>query len=278
MEPLEQVEQILITKGIDYRKTGDRIRALCMNKAHDDHDPSMFIFPDGGVFCFGCGFRSDITQLFKVEIDQPIGESLKFSTKLNGQYKFQKDLPDYPNPNLPVVNKSYFGLSKDILIKADARKDEDGILFPIYFYSKMIGWQKRFFKNDKYKYISSPRIAKRHFTNYFYPVDLIIGEPKIILVEGALDALTFIDQGFPALCNFGLHFNETKLNLLKSLLINTVILAFDCDSGLMFELDLYNKLKDVFITKILPAGDFKNPRENLLRSKDYNNTVRKELR
>ena len=275
MNTLKQVEDVLRASKVDYRWVGDRLLLKCVNPAHEDRNPSMFIYDNGEVYCFGCKYRTNISKLFGIKIEE-LHKPIITAESLIEYY--ENDLPEYPNLSEPRVEKGYFGLSKNILEAVDARVDGNGIIFPIYLNSKMIGWHKRLFNPGNPKYVSSPKVSKVHFTNYFYPLDLIAKESRIIVVEGVLDALAFIDHGFPAVSNFGLTFSKRKQNLLFELLINKVILGFDLDdAGMRAEGQIYSTLSAGNIeVATLPVGPTKNPRSSL-QDDNYRRKVRKLL-
>ena len=68
MEVLEEIKsrldagQVLRAFGVQVRSAGSgRARARC--PFHDDRDPSLVAYPDGGWYCFGCGEGGDVIDL-----------------------------------------------------------------------------------------------------------------------------------------------------------------------------------------------------------------------
>lgn len=262
---LSRVEKALTARKFRYKRTGNRLVLNCVS--HEDKHPSMYIFDDGTIYCFGCGYRSKVSTLLGLS-------EFDFETVGNGE--IGKDyfpsvntiiprLPEYPKLDEPLITKERFGLSLDVLRRVDAREDETGIIFPIYYRSKLIGWHKRLnTPTADCKYVSSPRVSGEHFTSYFYPMDLLNGTRTIIIVEGILDALAFMQHGLPAVANFGLRFSENKHRILREKMFRKILVGFDNDSsGIKAEIDLFLKLKDEFNVGVLPVCDKKNPRENL---------------
>lgn len=47
--------------GLELRRSGSRWAARC--PFHEDRDPSLYFFPDGGWRCFGCGAHGDAVDL-----------------------------------------------------------------------------------------------------------------------------------------------------------------------------------------------------------------------
>jgi len=275
MNDLSPVEETLRSRGVKYRRVGERLLIKCTNPFHEDHNPSMYIYNDGTVHCFGCGHHTNVNNLFGIKVNQRHKSAILTKTVLD---YVENELPEYPALKEPLVTQGYFGLSKNILETVDAREDYNGIIFPIYLNSRMVGWHKRLFNSDGPKYVSSHKITKTHFTSYFYPLDLVLGESKLILVEGVLDALMFLDYGFPAVSNFGVSLTKRKKELLKELIIEKIIIGFDLDdAGMMKEQDMYQELSDMGIcVKTLPIGTSKNPRGSLSND-NYRRKVRELL-
>lgn len=61
------VENLLRENGIQYKTCGDSLVTLCLNPLHNDHNPSMKIRKDNGLFhCFACGFKGNYYTLEKI--------------------------------------------------------------------------------------------------------------------------------------------------------------------------------------------------------------------
>ena len=59
---VEQLSEILKAIGLDVRGTGSRyVQTLC--PFHQDKDPSLTVWVDGGYLCWGCGKRGFVSQL-----------------------------------------------------------------------------------------------------------------------------------------------------------------------------------------------------------------------
>ena len=54
-------EELLAEKQIDYRSSGKDFVIRCLNKDHDDTNPSMRVDKESGVFhCFSCGYKGQL--------------------------------------------------------------------------------------------------------------------------------------------------------------------------------------------------------------------------
>lgn len=263
---LSRVEKALLARKFRYKRTGNRLVLSCIK--HNDKHPSMYIFDDGAIYCFGCGYRSRVSELLGLsEFDfETVGNGNEGGKDyFNPVNTLIPKLPEYPKLEEPLIASERFGLSLDVLKRVDAREDESGVIFPIYYRSKLIGWQKRLHKpTEDCKYISSPRVSGEHFTSYFYPMDLLNGTREIIIVEGILDALAFMQHGFPAVANFGLGFTNNKRRILKEKMFRKILVGFDSDSsGIKAEIEMFLLLRREFNVGVLPVCRKKNPRENL---------------
>jgi DNA primase len=51
---------------IDLTPSGHTLKGICPNPEHPDSEPSCYFYPDGRFYCYGCGLRGDVTDLWAV--------------------------------------------------------------------------------------------------------------------------------------------------------------------------------------------------------------------
>ncbi len=102
------------------------------------------------------------------------------------------------------------------------------LIIPFYKNDKLIYWIARSLYNKEPKYLNPPvndeKDAKKE--DILFSQDWNFKNQNVIVVEGALDAITLIDLGFNAVSIQGKCISETQLNMLQG---SNIILGFDND-------------------------------------------------
>lgn len=236
------LKELLEDHGISLISTNDpnEFKTICTNPNHIDKHPSMGINFEKNVFnCFSCGYSGKLNILLKdLNIDivgniiansqEPVLNRLK--QKLVRQvspYEIKGDIITYTTSfrNISAETIKYFNIFRFISTYTDY------IFTPIYQYNqlKFIEGRSLLDSREIPKYFRQPMNAD--LSSILFPLDHIIklNTTKIALVEGLFDALYLIDNGIPALCNFGVAFNDAKAKVLKAHDINYVDIVFDGD-------------------------------------------------
>jgi DNA primase len=215
-------------------KTKEGYTALC--PFHDDHNPSFYVFDNGGFFCFGCGERGTHRRLAKhlgIDLGTDEGEEEKHI----GKFK------DYLRERLQIPDDLFYQKIRQLNIYCDQEYIKLPLISP---QNEFLGYIKHK-PSGKYLNPSKAKIKGVLFgldiALNLYNVQRIEKKAKkeisssIYLTEGPFDALGMLGQGIPAAAILGGANNDPKL-VYETLLnkgITHVVLAFDNDEqGLEF--------------------------------------------
>lgn len=241
---------------------------------HDDIRPSMKVdVRDNFYYCFGCGKHGDAQQLVK-EIEQKYHNlndlqsyqqylkilkskdvsdiKIKKSTRVNK--KSTKELYDMAydyyhglkkvdwcgHEETPEVSQiidymSYRGYSPKTLNYVKAKptyNSQYGLIFPMLDNGKFKGWVCRTMEPDVEQY------RKYLYNEGFSRATTLCGDygkkPYVIVVEGFMDRLRFIEMGIEhdnVVAILGWKMSEQQENKLKSAGVKYVISALDNDNA-----------------------------------------------
>lgn len=272
-------KDIIISKlrdlRVSYEVRGDEVNCTCLNPEHNDKNPSFSINTHTGLFyCFSCGFSGHIRRVWEdLKIDPETERSAAYSSLLD-QWDTDdtaevEDLSYLLPPIDHYVTYDIRGISSELLEQLGVYYCSTGrykgrIVFPIKdIYGTVLGFDARIHQPSgkpkieanylNAKYLRSSKMSTK---DILYPLDFIhnsgmaIGKP-IILTEGVFDALSYIELGYAAVCNFGLSGpSPTKVGRLLSLSPSEIINGFDpVQSGF----DGWQKIKDSW-RQYLPIG------------------------
>lgn len=253
---LERIKQSLNIRGIEYKEYSNYLVLRCLNPAHIDNNPSMVIYDSGRFICFGCGWRGKVSELFK-EVKVPILDlevrSRKAITdevnkKLNSNQIIKAPLPDGKRIESPIR-----GFPAEFLRKFMYRS-EDGLVFPIRYDGKYIGYTMKRFYDGKWIH-SKSYVYGKHFSNYCYP---FFAKSKImILVEGVFDFLRLRYYYLPSFIMFGAAFNKFKAEWILRSVPEMIIICFDGDEAGRTGAEKYERFfsRHTYVTKFnLPDG------------------------
>jgi len=235
MNSTDSVEKVLDDNGIQHRDKGKDYLVPCLNPAHEDATPSLFVHKETGKFnCFSCGFKGNIFRHFGVFVSPIKGLVYDIRQKVLRLQSQARGL-EVPSSAAPF-EEDFRGISAQSYIDHRAFIDstpeyEGRVLFPITDSTgKIVLFNGRNIHSKvppKYKYfphgVSLP----------VYPS--VVGTPYLILVEGMLDYLNMYDKGTMnvATC-FGTNSLtdntvEEKLSFQVLSGVSTIVLLFDND-------------------------------------------------
>lgn len=283
---INDVEILLNTHGIKYKKKGDNILCLCPN--HNDKHIGSFSFnlTKKVGHCFACGYSCNIFSLNKL-----LGEKMEYNGNVN--YEFVKSLkpkkeeiiydkpivygklydPFYDNDALDFLHKIGWSdkfiedkgvkycrycemigesLSNDIDEKPTIM--ENRICVPIYKDGKLINYECRTFDNNpiKIKYV------KGCSSNYIYGIDNVNLDEEVILSEGIKNIGKAYSITKNVISSFGNQLTPIKMDLLNRIPKLTVFLDND-QGGLVYAEKLKEEyegeLKATFCPKFHKKGD-----------------------
>jgi DNA primase len=280
------IESKLNTLGVKYKQTGEEFfLTQCLNPNHNDDKPSMYInFSTGFGECFACGYKVSPSYWNTGEEDNKEIIRLAKYKNLTKFFRTNTEKPEYQiilPPKDSEVPDGWRGLSKKIIDKyglyiCQTGKYANRVIFPFWQEGELLGFNSRALKSDmspKYLYAKHTRI-KDVIYPYFEKAN------EIILVEGVMDALSLVQDGFTAIANLGLsvNFSESKLKTLLKKGVTKIWLMFDNDEAgkKAYSNFFKSELKDIFELEFA----FKHP---LLKeyyksgAKDYNEFLQKKV-
>jgi len=205
-------------------KTKEGYTALC--PFHDDHNPSLVVFDNGGFYCRACGERGTHRRLA-----QHFGIVKGEEEKHIGKFK------DYLKERLQIPDEVFYQKIRQLNIYCDQEYIKLPLISP---QNEFLGYIKHK-PSGKYLNPSKAKIKGVLFgldiALNLYNVQRIEKKAKkeisssIYLTEGPFDALGMLAQGIPAAAILGSANNNPKL-VYETLLnkgITHVVLAFDND-------------------------------------------------
>lgn len=285
---IENVELLLNTHGIRYRKKGDNILCLCPNPNHkDSHIGSFFFSISKGVgHCFSCGCSVNIFSFNKL-----LGEKLEYKGDVN--YEFAKSLkpkkeevvytkpivygklydPFYDNKVMNFLHGIGWSdefieekgvkycrycemIGENIVNNIDEKPTvmENRICIPIYKDGKLVNYECRTFDNNpiKVKYV------KGCSSNLIYGIDNVDLNKEVILSEGIKNIGKAYSITKNVISSFGNQLTPIKMELLNRISKLTVFLDND-QGGLVYAEKLKEEyegeLKATFCPKFHKKGD-----------------------
>jgi hypothetical protein len=215
------------------------VMTTCLNPEHKDSTPSFSInLETGKGFCFSCGFG--VGAKYWGVHDGDI-EELERVVKYRGLKKEKACEKDKPVVFLPPVDEAitedYRGIPAELLKKLGCYISRTGrfanrIIFPIYKYEELIGYDSRTLVDAEPKYLRSKGFVD---TNSVYPFGLIeeLKPNRVYVVEGILDAISGWAMGIPCICNWGVKptLSHARAVQLMRLGVDEVVCLFDNDKA-----------------------------------------------
>lgn len=234
--------------GQSYTIRGDEIKTTCLNPKHTDSHPSYYINMVTGVsHCFSCGFAPHPAYLLG-EDEDTIEELLyqaKYDRLLNelhiqDEVKVQRDF--WLPPKAYDIHRDWRGVSKELLSKLGVYYTNVGryagrLVFPIYENGRLMGYDARIVNPavvpDEWKTTKWLRPAGMDAASIVYPYNLLpelTNVQHVVVCEGLLDAVSYIQLGVPAIPSFGISPpTSDRITKLITLGVTTITLGFDND-------------------------------------------------
>lgn len=244
----EQLIALLKGRNQEYSISGKEIKTKCLNPEHDDGNPSFSInYATGLAYCFSCQFKTHADRILGIKLDED-QERLSKYRGLNSMWEAQEDIEEQKDILLPPVanfaSESFRGISKELLqelgvYQCSHGRYKDRMVFPIKdAQGILIGFDARINGDNPQvpdaKYLR-PQGMKT--VDILYPLDYLWNHrdtmdlSSVVLTEGIMDALSYIQLGVPAVCNFGLSApSPLKAGRLLSLGTMTIINGLDADA------------------------------------------------
>lgn len=233
------VEELIKSKGLEYKYSGRDILIRCLNPDHEDRNPSLRVDKLTGLaHCFSCGFKANIFQYFGIVG----GETAGLGSKL--KEKIAKVMSDSIGLEIPrgaePFTREFKNVSGSTMRRFDAfvHKDyEDRVMVPIRdTTNKIVCFQGRHILSSaspKYKFYPSGVEVP------LFPAKVPVIHGTVVLVEGMYDALNLIDKNLvnvmSTLGTQGLGgvrgLQRDKVLHLKLLGVHKIVFAFDGDQA-----------------------------------------------
>ena len=249
----ELIAQKLNSMGIPFTISGREFKLPCLNPQHQDKNPSYFINMDTcQTYCFSCKYSKSFKTYLEGELDPEYERTslyLEALRSLEEEVKPKEDVEVFlpPNSGLPLPAEGIRGISYDLLTTMEVYYCTLGryrgrLIFPIYdSFKKLLGFDARVYVLPNTEPISpmNPQ-AKYLRPSYVKTKDILYGLSNIgftdyvVITEGVFDALSWMELGVPAVCNFGLGApSTTKVGSLLAVGTTEIMNGFDPDpSGL----------------------------------------------
>jgi len=243
------MEELIVQKlqklKVTYEVTpgNDWIKCQCINPEHHDSHPSAGVNIHSGIFnCFSCGH----TERFITADDDVSAEDILWQTKYNNLAVTTTDdiVQEHTEIVLPPVayklHETWRGIDKELLEELGVYYCNQGryrgrYVFPIYYRGKAISFDARVV-DDTAKVIDAKWIRPKgiDLSNITYPYDKLkdMGGTHIVITEGVMDAISYIQMGVMAIPSFGLGDpGQARIEDLIRLGIEDVTIAFDNDEA-----------------------------------------------
>lgn len=233
------VEDLIQSKGLEYRYSGRDILIRCLNPEHEDRNPSLRVDKLTGLcHCFSCGFKANIFQYFGVVGGETAGLGSKLKEKIAAVMSSSIGL-ELPKGYQPF-HREFKGVSGKTMRRFEAftHKDyEDRIMVPIRdTTNKIVCFQGRHVvatHKPKYKFYPSGVEVP------LFPARVPLYHNTVMLVEGMYDALNLIDKGLECvMATMGTQglgslkgLDKSKVLHLKLLGVNKILFLFDGDDA-----------------------------------------------
>ena len=288
----EKILQKLEALNQSYEVLGKEIKTKCLNPEHKDNNPSFFINTQTGVsHCFSCGYTLNPSRFLDIA-DEDVEELIrkaKYNNLLN-LYKKPEEGTHYDFTLPPVkyrIDRAWRGVSQSLLERlgvyyCDTGRYAGRLIFPIYGPNEELqGVDAR---------IVNPEIVPELVTHakwlrskgmdaqgIVYPWSVLKAFPlekrkHLILTEGLMDAVSYLEVGVPALPTFGMGApSEKRIELLLELGVEVITIGYDNDpkgqEGALRVYPFYRKWFDIkghWATSLVRKHGFKDANEALV--------------
>lgn len=214
---------------------------------HPDNDPSLSIKKETGYFkCYGCGEHGPAAELLKKlgieygEQEERLFRLPKVESDSRRSVTPFKNLEKWPNKNwrgFPPIVMRYLGGKYDPF-------SNYSLVYELRRNGSIIGYLRcaDHPMEDCPSYLTDEWVVE-----YMWPAHQLKPTKKVVISEGIRDIKACLINGIPGLVNFGTSnsMTEERLNLLRKLGVETVVLFFDPDkAGKKASLRIRKELKD----------------------------------
>lgn len=259
------VEEILKSRGIQFRPSGKDYVIRCLNPEHEDRNPSLRIDKTTGIFnCLSCGFKGNLFDFFGEKANWLQLRREKLKTTISEKLV---ETTGYSVPeNAVPFNTDWRGISGTTFNKFGAFQHSNQefigrVVIPVKnITGKIVAFCGRHQGNVDPKYLFHPAGAKLPLFPVVKPI-----QGKIILVEGIMDMINLHDKGLTnAVCAFGVNkVTADKINILKIQGVSGIDIFFDNDeAGQTAAVKLKELLENnEIVTRNITYGKTKDPGE-----------------
>ena len=229
---LNMLEKPIVPSGPEF------ILTTCLNPNHQDKHPSFSVnLTSGAGKCFSCGYSVGPEYWRTGELNEEELAELERNVKykmLTQSYEQEEEKNPvvYLPPKDAIFPKGWRGVHADTLEElgiyiCHSGSYENRVIFPIKnIYGNVAAFNTRALDDrpNKYKYSYGIKVN-----------ELIYPMPEetsyIVLVEGIMDAISMVQDGIPAIFNFGVNYTMStkKISKLLELGVEVIYLAFDED-------------------------------------------------
>ena len=250
--------------------------------------------------CWKCGEKGDIakfiSKLLRIsyieakEIVNPISELKKVLEERENKKTTIEEIKNIKNFKLPEHTYSFrqdktnlwqeaalkflrtkYNLTRQHILDANLHycvygKYKNSIIIPIYYNNQLVNFIGRVWdKDSKKRYLNCPNEESLYSTKHLvYNYDNIrIGQNKVLIVEGAFDAIKVGLDRTVALC--GTEITQQQKNLIIGLKVKELIIMFDADTHITSTSKKAQDLSDYFSaftkTRVIKLPNDKDPAE-----------------
>lgn len=227
------IDEILRSRGIEFRPSGKDYLIRCLNPEHEDKNPSLRVDKTTGIFnCLSCGFCGNIHDHFgeKANWLQIRRERLKdlLSAKLTETTGLS--VPE----NAVPFDRDWRGISGATFKRFEAFQHNNSefigrVVIPVRSITgKITAFCGRHQGQETPKYLFHPSGVSLPLFPVVKPI-----QGKIIITEGILDMMNLHDKGLTnAVCAFGVNkVTVEMLNVLKIQGIYGIDIFYDNDEA-----------------------------------------------
>ena len=228
------------------------IKCYCTNPEHNDHNPSAGINTDSGILhCFSCGYTEKFIKVNEDNADTiwrakyaNLKRDLKEYSDYDHYYETQKDRQKvlFLPPVSHYLDEQWRGVSVDVLQDCKAYYCDKGkyrgrYVFPFYQDGVQYGFDARIVDASA-NMVGAKWIRNRGapVKDIVYPKDVLLKRfasvEHIVIAEGVMDALSYIQMGVPAIASFGLTPpSQRRIEDLIRMGVTKITIAFDNDEA-----------------------------------------------
>ena len=241
------VESVLQRYGVQkVKSTGDGFMACC--PFHDDHNPSFSISNTGLWICFACGEKGNMYQF-----QERLGggkmdwkETLRAMGAQLGAMSYEKskpkrsvayeplpkgykpygsvgEVPPYIAARLKWGTILYFGLGSCPIPPNSGR-----CVIPIRLAGVVVGYHSRALDKEIVPRYYNPKGFE--IKDHVFNLDSCKKGGEVIVVEGAFNAMSMWEKGFPnTVAVFGTKFTPKQIGRITSISPSSIVICFDRD-------------------------------------------------